>query len=862
MRLPLRFVFAVACVFCVSAFLYAQDGYQQPRADLAAIVDAPLPPDLKLSPDRSMALLLTRTDALSIADLAAPELRLAGIRFNPQTHAANRYAGYSQFTLKRLADGSEKPVTGLPEGARLFGASWSPDGRHVAVVAQAGTAPGALYVIDAATGQARALTGPILNSVLGDPFDWFGPDALLVKIIPADRGAPPKRTAEQITPIAQESSGRRAAARTFSDLLNGPQDEAEFEYYATADLSRVTLDGEVSPLGFRGMFSATPSPDARYILVASVQRPFSYAVPFSRFPQRIEVLDAGGKPVRLIADLPLADDVPTEFNSVRRGPRDVTWRADAPATLAWFEALDGGDAGREARVRDELKMLVAPFTGDPVSVMKFALRAGSITWGDDTRAFVSESWWRTRKTRLWQFNPSQPDGKPQVIFDRSSEDRYSDPGTPALRRNEYGRQVALFTPDGAGLYLRGEGASPEGNRPFLDRFDLATRESERLWQSEAPYYEEVITMLDPSGRRVLTRRESVTESPNYYVRDLASGTLAAFTAFPNPYPQFAGVQKELIKYPREDGITLTGTLYLPAGWTPGDGPLPTLLWAYPREFKSADAAAQVRSSPYRFVRVSPTGPLPYLLLGFAVLDDPAMPIIGEGKKEPNDTYIPQLVSSAKAAIDELARRGVTDPDRVAVGGHSYGAFMTANLLAHSDLFRAGIARSGAYNRTLTPFGFQSEVRHFWKAPDVYAAMAPFNHADKIKDPILLIHGQADENQGTFPIQSERMYQALRGLGATARYVQLPYEGHGYRARESLLHVLWETSTWLERYVKDAPPREKDAPAQDKDAPAQDKDAPAQDKDAPAQDKDAPAQDKDAPAQDKDAPAQDKAQAGS
>jgi dipeptidyl aminopeptidase/acylaminoacyl peptidase len=803
---PLPRLFAV--LVCLVSSGFAQEGYQTPLPALAAIVDAPLAPELMLSPARDRVLLLTRAEAPSIADLAAPELRLAGVRFNPQTHASNRSGGFTQLTFKSLVDGREQPVTGLPAGAKLSGVSWSPDARHVAVIAQVGSAPGALWLVDAATAQARALTGPQLNGVLGDPVDWFGRDALLVKLIPADRGAAPVRTPDDLAPVVQEAKGRKAAARTFPDLLNGPQDEIEFEYYATAELARVDLAGTVTPLGVRGLFSVTPSPDASHFVVISVRRPFSYALPYSRFPQRVEIFDAAGRSVRIVADLPLADDIPTEFNSVRRGPRNVAWRDDAPATLAWLEARDGGDAARESRIRDELLMLPAPFTGDPVSLLTFGLRASRVVWGDATRAFASEGWVKTRRSRWWQFDPSRPGAAPRLVFERSTEDRYGNPGDFVTRRGEFGRSVLRFTADGQGLYLQGEGASPEGNRPFLDRLDLATLQTERLWQSAAPHYEEFVAFLDDAGTRVLTRRESSTEAPNYFTRDLAAGTTTAFTAFPNPYPQFAGVQRELISYPRADGITLTGKLYLPPGWKPADGPLPTLLWAYPREFKSADAAGQVRDSPHRFVRVSPSGPLPYLLLGYAVLDDPTMPIIGEGKKEPNDTYIPQLVASARAAIDELVRRGVTDPNRVAVGGHSYGAFMTANLLAHSDLFRAGIARSGAYNRTLTPFGFQAESRHFWKVPEIYASMSPFNHADRIKDPLLLIHGQADDNQGTFPMQSERMYQALRGLGATARYVQLPYEAHGYRARESLLHVLWETSTWLDRYVKNAPTKDR------------------------------------------------------
>lgn len=789
----------------------AQDGYQLPPAALAAIVDAPLPPELTLSPDREQALLLTRAPAPALAELAAPELRLAGVRFNPHTLATNRGISFTQLTFKSIADGRERVVTGFPTGAQLTHVSWSPDGRHVAAVVHTGENPGALWIVETRTARARALTGPQLNAVLGNPIDWAGNDTLLAKIIPPDRGPLPVRTVGSLAPIAQQSSGRRAAARTYPDLLNSPQDEAEFEYYATAEIVRVSLDGTLQPLGIRGLVQATPSPDGRYLVVTSQHRPFSYALPIYRFPQRVTVFDAAGQAVRVIADLPLADQVSTEFNSVRRGPRNVDWRADAPATLAWFEARDGGDGGRDARVRDELLLLAAPFAGEPVGVMTFAHRANQILWGDDHRAFVTEGWIRTRRTRTWQFDPARPGAAPRLVFDRSSEDRYGDPGVPLQERNRSGRPVVRFTPHGDGIYLRAEGASPEGNRPFLDRLDLATLKSERLWQSAAPHFEEFIAFLDDAATRGLSRRESVTEQPNYFVRDLTSGVLTPFTAFANPFPQFAGVQKEIISYPRADGVTLTGTLYLPPGWTTATGPLPTLLWAYPREFKSADAASQVRDSPHRFVRVNPSGPLPYLLLGYAVLDNPAMPIIGEDKQEPNDTYVAQLVASAKAAIDDLVRRGITDLQRVAIGGHSYGAFMTANLLAHSDLFRAGIARSGAYNRTLTPFGFQAETRHFWKAPEIYAAMSPFNHADRIKDPILLIHGQADDNQGTYPIQSERMFQALRGLGATARYVQLPHEAHGYRARESLLHVLWETATWLDTYVKNPPGKDQRSP---------------------------------------------------
>ena len=803
---PLRF----AALFLASLGLAAaQDGYRTPDPALAAIVDAPLLPEMSLSPQRDRALLLDRSPAPSIQELAAPELRLAGLRFNPERLTSNRTPTYRRLTLKALLDGTETPVTGLPAGARLTGTAWSPDGAHIAVIVFTGEQPGALWLVDARSGTAQALTGPELNGVLGDPVDWCGNSALLVKVVPADRGPAPTRNAEALAPVIQQSKGEKSAARTYQDLLKDEQDAALFDHCATAELIRLDLSGRRTALGVRGLFSAQPSPDGRYFTVTSLRRPYSYTLPAGRFPLTVDVHAADGRPLRRIADLPLADRVPTAFGSVRTGPRSVEWRSDAPATLAWLEARDGGDAGQPADVRDQLLFLAAPFDAAPVAGPTFGYRVNDVVWGDATRALVSESWFRTRRTRTWLIDPSRPDAAPTLLFDRSSEDRYADPGRPVLQPGPFGRAVLQVASDGA-LFLRGAGASPEGDRPFLDRFDPATRTSTRLWQSAAPHYEEFVTFTDAGARQALTRRESATEPPNYFFRDLATGGTRAFTAFPNPYPQFAGVKKEIVTYPRADGVALTGTLYLPPGWTPERGPLPTLLWAYPREFKSADAAGQVRDSPYRFVRVSAMGPLPFLLRGYAVLDDPAMPIVGEGDREPNDTYIPQLVASARAAIDELVRRGVADRDRVAVGGHSYGAFMTANLLAHSDLFRAGIARSGAYNRTLTPFGFQAEERNFWQVPEIYAAMSRFNHADKVKDALLLIHGQADENAGTFPVQSERFYQALSGLGATARYVQLPHEGHGYRARESLLHMLAEMSDWLDLYVKrpttqDAPP---------------------------------------------------------
>jgi dipeptidyl aminopeptidase/acylaminoacyl peptidase len=468
------------------------------------------------------------------------------------------------------------------------------------------------------------------------------------------------------------------------------------------------------------------------------------------------------------------------------------------------EALDGGDAGQPAEERDRVLMHAAPFDGEPTPWVTLGLRYGGIMWGTDDLALVMESWWRTRTARAWRLSPGEPTAEPELFFERSYEDRYNDPGYPMMVPNEWGWPVLRTADRGRTLFLSGAGASPEGDRPFVDKLDLRTMETERLFRSEAPYYESPLEFLDDDGRYLLTRRESQDDPPNYFVRDMRTGDLRQLTAFPNPTPQLEGMSKELIQYTRADGVDLQATLYLPPGYEPErDGPLPLFVWAYPREFKSADAAGQVSGSPYRFTRLSGWSTAIWVAMGYAVMDGATMPIIGEGDAEPNDTYVEQLVASGEAAIDEAARRGVADPNRVGVGGHSYGAFMTANLLTHSDAFAAGIARSGAYNRSLTPFGFQAEERTFWEAPEVYFRMSPFMNADKMNAPILLIHGEMDNNSGTFPIQSERYYHALKGLGKTVRLVMLPFESHGYAARESILHMLWEMQEWLDRYVKRA-----------------------------------------------------------
>jgi dipeptidyl aminopeptidase/acylaminoacyl peptidase len=430
-----------------------------------------------------------------------------------------------------------------------------------------------------------------------------------------------------------------------------------------------------------------------------------------------------------------------------------------------------------------------------------------VTWARGDLAIAREGNSRQRKNRVWVFDPSGR-AAPRMLWERSSEDRYTDPGQFVTTRNALGRNVLRLAADGRAVFLMGSGASAEGDRPFLDRYELNTGRTQRLFHSAAPYYESVVDILDDRGQRLLTNRESQTEPANYWIRETVRRIAPMqITKFVDPAPEFANVRREVVRYTRKDGVQLQATVYLPPGYDKArDGAIPFLLWAYPREFGSADAASQVIGSPHRFTRPGGSSHLFALLQGYGVMDDPTMPIIGIDGAEPNDTYVEQLTTSAEAAVDHIVSMGVADRARIAVGGHSYGAFMTANLLAHTSLFQAGIARSGAYNRTLTPFGFQGEERSYWQAAELYERMSPFTYADKIKTPILLIHGMADNNTGTYPIQSERMFAALKGNGGTTRYIQLPAESHGYSARESVGHTLFEMLNWLDQYVKTQRPR--------------------------------------------------------
>ena len=794
-------------------------GYQLPPAPLQAIVEQLRAPTVNLSPRRDLALMVKTPSLPSITEVAQPELKLAGLRINPRTYSQSRFSFGEDAWLFEIDSRKEVRLSGLPNNLKLASLAWSPDQRSIAFTHLSEASGVELWLIDIASRSAKKVSMQPLNTVYGRGFSWM-PDSknLLVRLRPQGQGAAPVGALIPQGPNSQDAlaGGAQRQIRTLQDLLKNENDAQMFDHYTLVQLAIIDLLGNTKNVGNADRFAGVSvSPDGKYLLTQSIERPYSYIVESRSFPHRIEVRDLTGSTpgnvVQTVAKLPLEEGLPPGNDSVSTGVRDISWRADLPATLVWAEALDGGDQAKTAEFRDSVLMQSAPFTAKPRELIRLATRYSGALWARGDLAIVSEYWWRTRAVKSWRVAPDVPEKAADVLANFSSEDRYSNPGTPAMTMDATGQSRLLMTPDGESIFLDGPGASSEGDRPFVDRFNLSTKWKDRLFQSAAPTYEEVIALLDNEGKRILTTRETPTERPNYYLRDLRAPSdkqLTQLTTFPHPTPQLANIQKEQIRYKRADGVDLTATLFLPPNYdVKRDGPLPMLMWAYPQEFTTANAASQVTSSPYRFNNVSYWGPQAMLAMGYGVLDRISVPIVGEGGKEANDTYLPQLIASAEAAINEVVKRRVADRDRIAIGGHSYGAFMTANLLAHTRLFRAGIARSGAYNRTLTPFGFQAEERTYWKAKETYNTMSPFNFADNIKDALLMIHGEQDNNPGTFPVQSERLFQAIKGLGGTARLVMLPNESHAYRARESISQMLYETNLWLEKYVKNAKPRE-------------------------------------------------------
>lgn len=795
---------ALLLVLFIKASAQENINYQKPSKEILDLVDVPLAPRVLIDDKYETLVLRYRDSYKSIQELSQEELRLAGLRIDPKTNIGSRVSYYNNLKIKELTkkDGEVIQVEGLPSAPKLTNFNWSPDQKKIAFTNT--TASGVeLWVLDIESAKATKLSEPVINANMGDVINWFSDSqSILIKAVSSSKqNLIDAGVAVPTGPTVSVSDGKKAQNRTYQDLLKNKNDEHNFEQLALSELYKVSLDGSKTKWLESAMYSGISfSPDGNYVMVSEIQKPFSYLVPYYRFPSKVSIYSQDAKLVEVVNEVPLIEDLPKGFMAVRKGRRSIMWRNDKPSSLVFTEALDEGDPENEVEYRDEVFQLEMPFNGEPKSLIKTKDRFYTIYWGTDEVAIAADYWWNNRNTRNYLFNPSDVSKEPKTIVDRNYQDRYNDPGSYVTKRNEYGKNVLAL--EGKDVFLLGDGFTKEGQFPFLDKFNLESEKKERLYTSE--YKDKLENIYDyvPEKNNLMVGIESKSEYPNFYFRDLKKDKLVQITNFENPFKSIMDVEKEVITYKREDGVELSGTLYLPLGYDKEKKEqLPMILWAYPVEYKDKSSAGQNTQNPNSFTYPYYGSMIYWVTKGYVVLDDAAFPIVGEGEEEPNDSFRKQLVANAKAAIDAVDEMGYIDRNRVACGGHSYGAFMVANLLSHSDLFAAGIARSGAYNRTLTPFGFQSEERNYWEAPEVYYSMSPFMHADKMKTPLLLIHGEADNNSGTYPMQSERYFNALKGLGGPVRLVMLPKESHGYRAKESILHLLWEQDQWLEKYVK-------------------------------------------------------------
>ena len=778
--------------------------YQKPPKEILDLVDVSRAPSVLMDDDKNQMVLLYRNSYKSIEELSKEEMRLGGLRIDPKTNIGSRVTYINNVKLKKLDKKEAKivQVEGLPENPKLTNFKWSPDQRKIALT-NTTTEGVELWVLDIESASASKITGAHLNANIGNVIHWFEDGAsLLVKMISKNRKPLINtKTAVPIGPTISVNNGKKAQNRTYQDLLKNKNDEHNFEQLATSEIYRVSLDGSSEKwLGADLYRELTFSPDGNYVMVVTINQPFSYLVPYGRFPSKTKIYTKEGAEVETVLDVPLIEDLPQGFMAVRTGKRNFSWRNDKSSTLTYVMALDEGDPAKEVEHRDEMFELEAPFKSDGKSILKTINRFYNVQWGTDNVAIAYDYWWNTRNTKTYLFNPSDASKAPIVLHDRNYQDRYSDPGGFIMERNDMGSMVLTIFNNQA--FSIGDGYTKDGQFPFVDQLNLKSRKNKRVYQSTYTDKVEDISNYDPKKKKLLVRIESPSEYPNYYFRTVGGKQIDQITHFENPFKSLQSVDKQVISYIREDGIELSGTLYLPIGYDKNKKEkAPMIMWAYPTEFKDKSSAGQNTKNPNEFTYPYYGSMVYWVTRGYIVLDDASFPIIGGGDDEPNDSFREQLVANAKAAIDAVDELGYVDRDRVAVGGHSYGAFMVANLLSHSDLFAAGIARSGAYNRTLTPFGFQSEERNYWEAPEIYNGMSPFMHAEKMNEPLLLVHGEADNNSGTYPMQSERYFNALKGLGATVRLVMLPKESHGYRSKESILHLLWEQDQWLEKHVK-------------------------------------------------------------
>ena len=758
-QLPLHALQASGVIAAVvwSLGIFAQDVPTLSR-DIEHLLEAePLPPAV-VDPMGRYAVLVHERQLLPMGRLAEPAIELAGHTINPLTGAAHAPLDYYGLTLIDLASREEIPLV-LPRDAVFGYPKWAPDGSRFAftLTRSRGTE---LWVGEPGEARARLLASAI-DGGRGSPCTWTADSRRLLCRFVAFRDnrrvfdAIADRLAAQAMPgeptILSEGQTKR--------LL-----ETQLELIDSVSGQRYSIG---APAAFE---SVVPAPGQAFLLVTRIAPPYPQVTGVSEVERVVEIWDRFG---RLVKRLP-------------GRARAVEWRASQPATLTWVERRNDAD---------HIMVLAPPYGAAPLERFEVPNSFSGLRWiGGSGAALVSDYDPSRGRTELWYIDFDDPEAAPRLVTGYSSDsDRL-----PLTTTDSRGA-VTLATYDN-GIYLRGNELDGPRRRSFLEHVSLTTGVRRRVWQSSGEGYEALVQILSPDAQLLLTRRETSMAPPNYFVSASTREQHWRLTHFEHPAPPLTAAQYVRLEYRRDDGVDLAASLYLPPGYQ-GGSRLPLVVWAYPRQIGAGDAA-KITSAEGTFMTFARAFRLFFLLRGYAVLDDVSMPIIGAESKA-NDTFVEQIVANAAAAIDAAESTGLVDATRVGVVGHSYGAFMVANLLAHSRLFAAGIAMSGAYNRTLTPFGFQTERRTLWQATETYLAMSPLLYSDRIEAPLLLVHGLKDDNAGTSPQQSLQFYQAIRGNGGDVELLLLPSEGHSYRGRESVLRTAAQMLAWFDAHLKES-----------------------------------------------------------
>jgi dipeptidyl aminopeptidase/acylaminoacyl peptidase len=726
-------------------------------SDIEHLLEAePLPP-VVVDPTGRYAVLVHERQLLPMGRLAEPAIELAGHMINPLTGAAHAPLDYYGLTLIDLGSREQIPLV-LPRDAVFGYPKWAPDGSRFAftLTRSRGTE---LWIGEPGEARARLLASAI-DGARGSPCVWTADSRRLLCRFVAFRDnrrvfdAIADRLAGEALPGEPTILSEGQTKRLLETQL-GLVDSVSSQRYSIG-----------APAAFE---SVVPAPGQAFLLVTRIAEPYPQVTGLNVAERVVEIWDRFGRLVRRL---------PTRA-------RAVEWRASKPATLTWVEQRDDAD---------HIMVLAPPYSGSPLEAFELPNRFSGLRWiGDSSAALVSDYDSSRRRTDLWYVDFDATDSAPRLVTGYSSDSAR----LPLMTTDSRG--FATLRAYGNGFYLRGEELDGPRRRPFLEHVALDTGTRRRVWQAGEEGFEGLVEILSPDAQLLLTRRETSTAPPNYFVSASTRPVHWPLTHFEHPAPPLAAAHHVRLEYRRDDGVDLAASLYLPPGYQRGS-PLPLVLWAYPRQISAGDAA-KIIGAEGTFMTFARAFRLFFLLRGYAVLDDVSMPIIGS-EGEANDTFVEQVVANAAAAIDAAESTGLIDAKRVGVAGHSYGAFMVANLLAHSRLFAAGVAMSGAYNRTLTPFGFQTERRTLWQATETYLAMSPLLYSDNIEAPLLLVHGLKDDNAGTSPQQSLQFYQAIRGNGGDVELLLLPWEGHSYRGRESVLKTAAQMLRWFDDHLKE------------------------------------------------------------